>query len=76
MSELSEKIKEVGRNYLGFAADRYMERQCKIHMDKSLEDLEKSDLDEFSRWIKNTAPLITDQETSRKLRDELLDLKK
>lgn len=75
MAELPKKLIEIGREHLGFAADKYLKRQCKIHMDKKLDELEKEDLEELGRWVKNTAPLITDQETAEELKEEIISLR-
>lgn len=75
MSELSQKIIEIGKEHLGFAGEKYLRRQCRIHLDKELDDIREEDLDELAKWVKNTAPLITDQETAREMKQEILALK-
>lgn len=75
MSDLSEKVVELGEQYLGFAARRYFERQCRLHLDKNFDDLRREDLDELALWVNNTAPLIMDKEDGKDLAEEIFELK-
>lgn len=75
MSELSNVVVEIAEQYLGFAANRYLDRQCRLHLDKPLEELRREDLDNLAMWINNTAPLVMDKNDAQELAEEIFELK-
>lgn len=71
MTEVASAVVEIAEHYLGFAAREYLDRQCRLHLDKPLNELQLSDVEELARWVNNTAPLIMDREESKELVDEI-----
>ncbi|MDY6778693.1 MAG: hypothetical protein SVU32_08575, partial [Candidatus Nanohaloarchaea archaeon] len=58
-----------------FAAEKYLQRQCSIHLDKDLDDIENSDLDDLATWIEKTGPLIASDSTVQDMKEDILDLR-
>lgn len=75
MSELSEAVVDLAEQYLGFAAERYLDRQCRMHLDKPLDDIRREDLDKLAMWVNNTGPLIMDDDVSEELAEKIFELK-
>ncbi len=74
-NELAAEVVAIAEHYVGFAARRYLERQCRIHLDKSLDDIRREDLDDLALWVNNTAPLIMNKEDGQELAEDILELK-
>lgn len=74
-NKLAAEVVEIAEHYLGFAAKRYLDRQCRLHLDKPLDELRREDLDNLAMWVNNTAPLIMDKEVGQDLAEELFELK-
>ena len=51
---------EVSADYLGPAAERFINRQITIHLHKKPEKLTKSDLPKLVDWVKIAFALLTD----------------
>ncbi len=74
-NELAETVVEIAEHYLGFAAREYLDRQCRLHLEKQLNDIRREDLDDLAMWVENTAPLIMDREDGHQLAEEIFRLK-
>ncbi len=75
MSEIREKIVEIGKEYIGLGAEVYLERQCKSHLKKELSDLEKSDLPKLAEWVEKKASLVMDEDDVTEMAKEIEELK-
>jgi hypothetical protein len=64
---LSDHILEISRDYLGPAAERFVNRQIVTHLRKKPETLTKSDVYKLIDWLKLSFSLLTD---NTKLVDE------
>lgn len=64
MNKIYNDAVEVAKEFLGPAAERFMERQIRFHLEKDPEKLEKSDLSDLAKWVKTSASLITDDKSS------------
>lgn len=74
---LTERVIEVTTEYLGPAARRFVQRQVKVHLHKSLEELQPEDIASLADWSKIALALLTsDQVTVDKFQSDLLDLSK
>lgn len=74
--DLSAAVLEVAEHYLGFAAKQYLDRQCRIHLNKSLNEITREDLDDLAKWVSNTAPLIMDTDEGKELAEAISELKR
>lgn len=74
-NEIAERLVEVAEQYLGFGARRYLDRQCRLHLGKSLDELRREDLDDLAIWVNNTAPLIMDKKAGEQLAGEIFELR-
>lgn len=72
---IAEQVLDIAEHYLGFGARRYLDRQCRLHLGKPLDDLRREDLDDLAMWVNNTAPLIMNKEDGEKLAKEIFELK-
>ncbi len=75
MSELRDKIVEIGKDYIGLGAEVYLERQCKSHLKKELKDIEKSDLAKLAEWVEKKASLVMDEDDVTDMSKEIKELK-
>ena len=57
---LYDKVVKVTHVYLGPAADRFIARQVKNHLNKTPESLSNEDLLRLIDWIRVSVSLITD----------------
>ncbi len=70
---LYKSVVDITYDYLGPAADRFITRQIRSHLNKTPEQLKKDDLKELIDWIKVAMSLLTDDE--KLLKQYLADLK-
>lgn len=59
---LYERVVEVTEQYLGPAADRFVNRQITNHLNKKPEKLVKSDLNRLIDWMQLSFAIITDDD--------------
>jgi hypothetical protein len=59
---LYQKVVDVTREYVGPAADRFVERQVRNHLNKEPERLRKQDLVSLIDWISLAMALLTEDE--------------
>jgi uncharacterized protein YlxP (DUF503 family) len=58
-SKLQEQILEISRDYLGPAAERFIERQVNTHLKKDFNSITKSDVVKLVDWIRLSFALLT-----------------
>lgn len=56
---LYNDVVDITYDYLGPAADRFVTRQIRSHLDKAPEELSKRDLRDLISWIKIAMSLLT-----------------
>ncbi|WOF16666.1 hypothetical protein F1737_08170 [Methanoplanus sp. FWC-SCC4] len=62
MSLISDKVLKEVTFYLGPAAERFLERQTKYHMDGlAFKDIERKHLKDLAYWLKVSGGLIIDK---------------
>jgi hypothetical protein len=66
-AQILEQVVEINRDYLGPAAERFVERQISIHLKKKPQQITARDLDKLIDWLKLSFALLTD---NTKLVDE------
>ena len=59
---IQEQVIDISRDYLGPAADRFINRQIRNHLRKNPERLAKKDLVELISWIKVAMAILTDDD--------------
>jgi len=57
--QLLSQVIEITENYLGPAAERYINRLIVFHLKKEPEKLNKTDLLKLAEWIKVSLGLLT-----------------
>ncbi len=57
---LYDRIIEVTADYLGPAANRFIDRQIQYHLKKPPQDLKKEDLKNLIDWIRASISILTD----------------
>lgn len=55
-----EQVVEVTYDYLGPAAERFIDRVITVHLGKDPEELSKKDIDKFVDWAKLAMALLTE----------------
>lgn len=74
---LYKQVIDVTADYLGPAAQRFIDRQIETHLQKQPEQLTKADLTKLVDWIKIVIALLTeDKKTVDNFTEELLRLRK
>jgi hypothetical protein len=58
--DLYKSVIRVTHRYLGPAAERFIDRQIRNHLDKEPEQLTKQDLSQLVDWVRAAISLITD----------------
>lgn len=56
---LIDQVLEVSQDYLGPAADRFVDRQIATHLKKRPEKMTRQDLNKLIDWIKLSFALLT-----------------
>jgi hypothetical protein len=72
--DVTAEVVELAEHYVGFAAKDYLDRQCRIHLDKPLDTVTADDLEDLARWVKNTAPLVMNEEDGKELAEQIAAL--
>ena len=73
MNALAEKILGITVEYVGPAAERFLDRQTKSHLNGlNFADLEQKHLPELSRWIVVSASLLIDKTRAEELSNKIL----
>ncbi|RXE56439.1 hypothetical protein ABH15_10195 [Methanoculleus taiwanensis] len=68
MSQLSDEVLKVSLQYLGPAAERFLERQTKSHLNGlAFTDLQKSHIPDLATWVRTSASLIIDKKKAEEL---------
>ncbi|HSX48320.1 MAG TPA: hypothetical protein VLF41_02355 [Candidatus Nanoarchaeia archaeon] len=57
---LYEDIILITEDYLGPAAQRFIDRQITFHLDKKPEQINKADLPKLAEWVKVSLALLTE----------------
>jgi hypothetical protein len=60
MSQLSDKVLEVSKPYLGPAAESFLARQCKSHLNIEMSALGPANVKDLAKWVEQSAALIMD----------------
>jgi hypothetical protein len=58
-TELKDQILAVSQDYLGPAAERFIDRQIATHLGKDPKQITRADLDKLVDWIKLSFALLT-----------------
>ncbi len=61
MNNLYDKVVDISRDYLGPAAERFIERQVVTHLKKEPAKLTRRDLIKLIDWIKLAFALLTNE---------------
>ncbi len=68
---LKDEMMKVAVEYMGPAAERFMKRQVKSHLNKTLTTISKEDLPELAKWIEISAGLLIDKEEAKQFKQEI-----
>lgn len=60
MSQLSDRILEVSKPYLGPAAESFLARQCKSHLNIEMSALGPTNMKDLAKWVEQSGALIMD----------------
>lgn len=71
---LFDDVKGVVSKYLGGQAERFIERQCKAHLNINPQDLTKGNLNDLAKWIGISAGLLLPKEKAEALKNEIISL--
>lgn len=72
MSQLSQQVLDIAVQYLGPAAERFLERQTKVHLNGLLfTDLKSSDIPLLTARIRTSAALIIDKRKAGEFADRI-----
>lgn len=67
----------ITKDYLGPAAERFINRQIAFHLRKEPEQLSKSDIPQLAEWVKVSIAILTeDREMVDNFTKRILKLKK
>jgi hypothetical protein len=76
LTELSEKVLKLTTNYIGPAAQRFLERQTTSHMNGlQFNTIEKQHLTELAKWVNISAGLVIDKAKAQELANKILAIK-
>jgi hypothetical protein len=65
------KTLDIAKQYLGPAAERFINRQIEQHLNTKPEDISKQDIPELAKWVKTSAALLTDQKIASDFADKI-----
>ena len=75
--KLYQEVVDLTKSYLGPAAERFITRQIKTHLNKDPDDLSPEDLAKLADWIKVAIALLTeDSKIVQDYTDSILRLAK
>ncbi len=73
MNVLADKILKITIEYIGPAAERFLERQAERHLNGlKFSDIERKDLPELAKWVKISAGLLVDNSRASELAEKIL----
>ena len=72
MSALSDKILEASKPYLGPAAESFLARQCKGHLNVEFGAITKDSLKGLAEWVERSGALIMDAAKAAELAKKIL----
>lgn len=61
---LYNQVVAIAQDYLGPAADRFIERLVNFHLEKKPEQLSNADIPKLTEWIKVSLGLLTSDKTT------------
>jgi hypothetical protein len=70
MSQLSDKVLEVSKPYLGPAAESFLARQCK-HLNIEMSALGPANVKDLAKWVEQSAALIMDAPKAAELANKI-----
>ena len=68
---LYEHVLQIVRPYLGEKSEKFLERQCRIHIGMDTDKLTKEHLPALSRWVGISASLMVSTEEADTMRKEI-----
>lgn len=72
---LYNDVVQITQDFLGPAAERFIDRQIKTHVNKEPAELTQADLKQLSEWLKVAIALLTEDETTvKQYTDDILKL--
>lgn len=72
---LSDQILQMSTGYLGPAAKKFLDRQCKAHLGiDNLDAISPDKIPELAKWINVSAGLIIDKDKAKELSDKVSTL--
>jgi hypothetical protein len=72
MTKLAERDTAIAVNYLGPAANVFLQRQTRAHMDGlAFADLERKHLASLQYWVFTSASLLIDKAKAREFSEEI-----
>jgi hypothetical protein len=74
MSATSDKVLALSKPYLGPAAESFLARQCKNHLNIEMPALEPSQLKDLAKWVEAGASLIMDAAKAAELSKKIAAL--
>jgi len=75
MSILSDKIKVIAVNYLGPAAEKFLQRQTSAHMGGiAYSDITSANLSELVKWIRISSSLLIGADKGKEFADKVSSL--
>jgi len=76
MIELYQDVLAVAKTYMGFAAEEYIERRCRVSTDlKTAADLKREHIERLAAGIEMTAGAYMGEEKVKKFKEEIIKLK-
>jgi len=74
VNQLYQQVINLSKDYLGPAAQRFIDRQVTQHLKKELGSLTPSDLGDLAKWINVSAGLLIDKSKAQELSDKVKNL--
>lgn len=72
---LYDDVVNLAKAYLGPAAQKFVDRQIKGHLDTDKSQLDKSHLDELAKWCYTSGKLLMDEGKAREFSEKVKALK-
>jgi hypothetical protein len=60
MSQLSDRVVEISKPYLGPATESFLARQCKSHLNIEITALAATNMKDLAKWVEQSGALIMD----------------
>jgi hypothetical protein len=72
MTIIAEKVIATAINYLGPAANKFLQRQTNFHMNGlNFETIDKQHLVELAKWVNVSASLLIGEQKGKELADRI-----